>query len=114
MLDQRKHAIQVHRNRAMPLFIGQAIDRRILGRPDAMIGDQNVQTSEGRDGGRDQLPGGIHGRKIALHRATIGRATFPHQILGLRLCRLVIEDNFRARSRQTSAPQPRLFRAIRR
>src|SRR6266849_7295923 len=97
MLDQREDAVQIHRDGAMPLFIGHAIDGRILRRPDAVIRDQNVETPESRDRRRYQLPRRFRGRKIALQRATVFRATFMHQILGLRFRRLIIEDNFRAR-----------------
>ena len=97
MLDQRKDAVEIHRDSAMPLLIGHAIDGRILRRPDAVIRDQDVETPEGGDRRRDQLPRRLRGRKIALHRAAVPRAAFAHQILGLSLGGLIVEDDFRAR-----------------
>src|SRR5271157_2296301 len=97
MLDQRKHAIQIHRDGTMPLFVGHAIDGRILRRPDAVIRNQNVEPPERRDRSRYQLLRRLRGREIALRRATVSLATCTHQILGLRLRRLIVEDNFRAR-----------------
>ncbi len=61
-----------------------------------MIRDQNVEASEGRDGGRYELLRPRRSGKIALDGAAVFRATFAHQVLGLRLRRLIIEDNFRA------------------
>ena len=102
MLDEREDAVEIHGDGAMPLFIGHAVDGCVLRRPDAVIRDQNVETSEGRDRGRDQLPRRLRGRKIALQRAAVFRATLTHQILGLRFCRLIIEDNLRARGHKHS------------
>src|SRR5208282_1770391 len=97
MLDEREDAIQIHGDGAMPLFFRHAVDGCVLRGPDAVIRDQNVESPEGRDRRRYQLPRRRGGGKIALQRATVFRATFPHQILGLGPCRLIIEYNFRAR-----------------
>src|ERR1039458_1695640 len=64
MLYEREDAVEIHSDGAMPLFIGHAIDGCVLRRPDAVIGDQNVETPECRDRGRDQLPRRLRGRKI--------------------------------------------------
>ena len=71
MLDQREDAVQIDGDRAMPLLVGHAVDGRIFGRPDAVIGDQNVEASEGRDRRRHQLLRRCRGRKIALHGTAI-------------------------------------------
>ena len=75
-----------------------------------MIGDQDVEAPEGRDGRRYQLLGRIGGGKIALRGATVRDAAFPHQSVGLRFGRLVVEEYFAPAAtniRTAAAPIPR-------
>jgi len=93
VLDEAEDAVKIYSDGAMPLLIGQAIDGRILGRPDAVIGDEDVESAPGGDCRRDQILRARRGRKIALNGAAILGSTFANQIFGLGLRRLVVEND---------------------
>ena len=50
IFHQPENAIEIDRQRGAPLFVGHAIDGHILFRPDAVVGDENVEPSEMPDG----------------------------------------------------------------
>ena len=58
-----------------------------------MVRHQNVKPPERRDGRGNQLPSRFRSREIALDRTAVSRAQFTNQFLGLRLGRLIVENN---------------------
>ena len=76
VLDQAEDAVDIYGDGAVPLVVGQAIDRGIFGRPYSVIGYKDVEASEGLDGRCYQLLGRSGGREIGLDGATVGGAAF--------------------------------------
>src|SRR5258705_14005557 len=94
MLKESKNAVEVDGNRAMPLLVGHAVDGCVLGGPDSVIGNQDVEPSERVHRRRNQFLCRRGGGKVRLYSTAIGRAAFADEVLGLRLGRLIIEDHF--------------------
>src|SRR5258705_13398174 len=94
MLKESKNAVEVDGNRAMPLLVGHAVDGCVLGGPDSVIGNQDVEPAERVHRRRNQFLSRRGGGKVRLYSTAIGRAAFADEVLGLRLGRLIIEYHF--------------------
>ena len=97
MFDEAKNAVQIDGNRAPPLLVGHAVDGRIFRRPDAVVGNHDVESSKRGDGRRDQLLRRFRRRKVGLRCPAISRAALADQFIRLRPRRLIVENNLSAR-----------------
>ena len=59
-----------------------------------MVRDENVETAEGRNGGGYQVLSGIGGGKVAGEGATVFRAAFADEGVGLGFRGLIVKDDF--------------------
>src|SRR5258707_14344254 len=79
MLDEGENTVEVDGNRAMPLLVGHAVDGGVFGRPDPVVGNHYVETSEGRDGCGHQLLRRCAGGKVRLHGPAVRGTTFADE-----------------------------------
>src|SRR5437868_9068240 len=96
MFDQREYRIEVDGKRTSPLIVSHLVNGCIFGRPDAVVGYKNVETSKSLDGGSYQLLRGCGPIEVTPHGRAVGFAALVDQRPGRRLSLLVIEQHARA------------------
>ena len=94
MLHQPENCIEVDGQCVAPLLIGQLIDGRVIGRPHAVVSNENIELSKALDGCLDQFSRVGRSIQINLHRRTVGLAALAHQLLRHFLRLLIVEQNF--------------------
>ena len=96
VLDQRKHAVKVDGHGVAPLLVGHLVDSYVFGRPDTVVGDQNVKSAETAYNGVDELARRLGAGQITEHRSAAIFATLLHQLFRVGFGLLIIEDHARA------------------
>ena len=94
VLDQTEYSIEIDGQRRAPLLIGHALDGHVLFRPDAVVGDKNVEPAEMADGFSHQRARRFRSIQIGSNRMADARATFFSQRFRLRTCAAITEGNF--------------------
>jgi len=93
-LDEAEHAIEVDGEGGAPLSIGHRSDGGVLGLPDAVVGDENVDAAEVIDGAADEGPAVFRGRKILGEGYALGwAAAFGDELFGSGLSGTVVEGD---------------------
>src|SRR5690348_15970462 len=92
MAHEREDAVEVNGDGLLPLRVAEAVDRRVIGRPDAVIGHQNVEASETANGFLDERAGGLKAGEVTGNRGSL-LAEFFDEGIGLGLGTLIVEEH---------------------
>ena len=94
MTDQREDAVEIHGDGSAPLGIREFVDRSVFRRPDAVIGDQDIESSEAFYGLVYQIFGGFQARQVARDGGAVFLATLLDECVGGCFRVLIIEKDF--------------------
>ena len=93
-LHQSEDRVEIDGHGPTPLLIGHLGDGRLVGRPDAVIDHENVETAEGRDCGVYQGAAvGWSTEFLADGNAPLRPTALGHESLSLHVCLLVAEGH---------------------
>lgn len=82
------------------MLVWHSLDRHIFDRPNAVVGDQDVEPSEMLNGFGDQCSARLGAIQIAGDGMAVVCAALFGERLGLAACTPIAESYFRARSRE--------------
>jgi hypothetical protein len=91
VLKQAKDAVEVHLDRPLPVSVAHRIYPEVFRRPDSMIDDCGIDSSESRDYVANQCLRRMCRTKIGLDRMAVFLPKFRNQLFCLGDCPLVIE-----------------------
>src|SRR4029077_1690490 len=96
MFDEREYAVKIDCDGSVPLRVRHLIDGSVLWRPNAVVGHQDVETTEALHRRGNQFAGSLGARKIAPQGHALVVTQFLHQSFGCILRLFVTKQTLRA------------------